>query len=1230
MEFKQTHKQAWMRRILWIAAIWLSIWALAWWAVPPLLKSQVQARGSAALGRELSIGAVDFKPWSLELTLSDVAVAAADGKSSQLAIKRVYVNAEIQSLWRMAPVVDAITLEQPHVALTHLGNGHYDIDDILQRLQSAPAEPAKAPLRFALYNLVLSDGSVDFTDHVGGSVRTHALRALNLSLPFLSSFDSQREVTVAPRLAFELNGSRFDSAAQATPFAQDAKGEASLQVTHLDIAPYLAYLPASLPVRPKAAVLESSLKLVFAHEPSNRLVISGAIKVSDIVVDDAANGPLLKVGAVQAVVKELLPLEQKLALESLTVTEPTVMVSRNRAQQWNVPGMNGTAAPAPEAARAAPAAANAAPAWQVSLGVFKLDGGQVRLRDDGFVPGAQLALKELALEAHALQLPFADTPATFEASALLQAQADKRGKPARIALRGQGTQVVGDARLKLSDVDLGLAAPYLVQTLVPRSSGVLEGELVANWKGGALVLQSPRLALRDFSMAAPPGNTDLKAKELPSFKLLELGDLQVDLNKHAATLGRVVLRKPNVRVARGDDGHWMYSHWLVSSSAAAAPVREKSAGAKAEGVSPGKSAAWTLSLADAVLDDGTLAWVDRLPAKPVFVELSALQTHMRNISLDGNKPAPLSLSAKVRSVRTDPGSLRFDGSVMWAPLVAQGKVDIQQFPAQALAPYGLANLRLDLLRADTSFKGQFRYAALAAGADLQLQGDGAVEELALNSALKLDGGDLQSEPLLNWKALSVPGIELRMVPGVPMHLKLREISLSDFFARLIVNAQGRLVLQDIARRDDAAPVPEVAASAPQAVASAPPPAADAANDPVIEVGGIRLVQGHVAFSDRFIKPNYSTDLTELSGSLGGFASQSPNGGVQMADLELHGRAEGTASLEIAGKVNPLAKPLALDVHAKMRDLELSPLSSYAVKYAGYGIERGKLSVDLSYTVSPNGQLQASNKIVLNQLVFGEAVPGAPRSLPVKLAVALLADKNGVIDLDVPLSGSLNDPQFRVFPIVWKVIGNLITKALTSPFSLISGILGGEGAADELSTVAFDAGTATISAVAMPNLDKVAQVLRDKPSLRLTMVGTASLAREREAVQHSRLAAMLLAEKRRQAASGGQDVTTVTAVTDQEYPALLKAVYKRSDLKKPRNLLGLVKDVAQADMETQLLGSLAVDDDAVRELALNRSLAVREYLTSHQVPSASLFLGAVNTAPPGADWQPRVELSIEHH
>ncbi|MGH8822787.1 MAG: DUF748 domain-containing protein, partial [Rhodoferax sp.] len=476
---------------------------------------------------------------------------------------------------------------------------------------------------------------------------------------------------------------------------------------------------------------------------------------------------------------------------------------------------------------------------------------------------------------------------------------------------------------------------------------------------------------------------------------------------------------------------------------------------------------------------------------------------------------------------------------------------------------------------------------------------------------------LASEPLLQWKALSVRGLDLAMKPGVATRVNVRETALSDFYARIIINPNGRINLQDLVKssaQPDAATPAASAAAAPRTVSmpaggpvarenvmpsgpATPAPATAtvaAAPDteggpaPVIHIGPISLINGRVLFSDHFIRPNYSADLTQLTGKLSAFSSVAPAGAPQMADLELTGRAEGTASLEITGKLNPLAKPLALDITGKVHDLELPPLSPYAIKYSGHEIERGKMSMDVHYVVLPNGQLTAQNSLVLNQLSFGDEVKGAPASLPVKLAVALLADRDGVINLNLPISGSLNDPQFSLGPIIFKAIINIIVKAVTAPFSLLANAFGGSGG-QQLNTVVFGPGSASLTPEARASLDKVAKALAERPKLKMTVVGAANLDAEREGYRRERLNAMVRAEKRREAllapgkaatpvptasapastASAAAPAAAVT-VSESEYPALLKRVYRRADITKPRNLIGMAKDIPQDQMESLLL------------------------------------------------------------
>jgi hypothetical protein len=566
-------------------------------------------------------------------------------------------------------------------------------------------------------------------------------------------------------------------------------------------------------------------------------------------------------------------------------------------------------------------------------------------------------------------------------------------------------------------------------------------------------------------------------------------------------------------------------------------------------------------------------------------------------------------------------------------LQAQGKVIATHLPLHVFEPYVAGALQVDIRRADGSFKGQVQFADTPAGPQLGVQGDAALDDVRVRMAPVQRAGEgggadastvqRRGEELLNWKSLGLRGVDVALAPGKPVAVDVRETALSDFFARIILQANGRINLQDMVRSADAS-----AAQSPAPVASGPvtAAAAGAAMAPIIQFGPVSLTGGRVHFTDYFIQPNYSADLSELTGRISAFSSVPPSAGAApaMADLELRGRAEGTASIEITGKLNPLAQPLALDIQGRMRELELPPLSPYTIKYAGHGIERGKLSMDVNYRVQPDGQLTASNKLVLNQLTFGEPVDGAPASLPVRLAVALLADRNGVIDVDLPISGSLNDPEFRLGSVILKIIGNLILKAVTAPFSLLAGALGG---GDELGSVAFAAGSAVLDEGARQGLDKVVKALTDRPALKMTVVGMANLEAERDAWKRGQLQQNLLAQKRRAALRAGQAADEGQTIAADEYPALLKEVYRRSDIAKPRNLVGLAKDLPASEMEALLLASIPVSEASMRELALARGVAVRDYLASRQLPADRLFLGAARVVPSEASWQPHAELTL---
>ena len=1202
----------WWRRLRLVAGALAACLALFWLAalvMPPVLKQQIETRGSATLGRSVTLGGLQLHPWSLAIEVSDVRVASADGQSTQLQIGGLYAQVSLASLIRLAPVLDALRVTQPSVQLTRLANGHYDVDDVLQRLQSAPSQPDAAPARFSLYNVELQDGSFDLTDQAVAPTRMQRVRHLQLSLPFLSSLEAQREVLVRPHLAFEFNGSVFDTDAQGQPFAVPPRGEASLRIAHLDLTPYLGYLPKNQPVQLQGAVLDTALTFKFTQSPKPALHIGGSVDLSDLRLADQNGAKLLQLASLHAVLGDVQPLVQRVQLESLTLVQPQLQLARDRAGRLNLAALLAPRAPAQTAPTpAAPTPAGTAD-WHLALTHFALQEGQVQWHDAAVAPAAALVLgADLTVNNVAWPLDPAHA-AAFSGALTLSGSATKT---AALKFQGSVTGAAGTASATVSDLDLALAAPYVSRFLVPGVKGTLEAQVSTDWQADKLTVQVPRAALRDGALTAPGAAAAQTA--LPSFKQLELKDVAMDLQSRQLRVGSLALRAPQLSLQRDAQGQWQFERWLKPQPATPAAPRGGTA-----------KPAWAVSVADLRLADGAVSLRDQQPVRPAYLALSGLQLQAAHLTLDGKQPAALHVRVAVGSGLTDPGTLKFDGSAMWAPMRLDGQLDARQLPAHVVAPYLLDKVNLDLLRADASFKGRVHYADAPTGPEWLVRGDGAVDDVKVNSYQPVQStGGTGAEPpdtLLSWTSLALPGIVARQKAGLPPQVQMGDVALSDFFMRLIVNPQGRLVLQDVVKGNNSAPNDAPAASAAQAPG--------AASGPQIVMGPIHLINGQVAFSDRFIKPNYSAELSELNGSLGRISTQPVDGVPATAMLVLHGRAQGSASLDVSGNVNPLARPLALDIQAKVRDLELSPLSSYAIRYAGYGIERGRLSVDVAYRVTPDAQLSATNHLVLNQLTFGDAVPDAPASLPVKLVTALLSDRDGVINLNLPISGSLDDPQFSIWPVVWKILGNLVTKVLTAPFSLFSG--GDDGAGTDLSNVLFEPGTARITASGMQGLDRLASELLQRPTLDLTIVGTSSLEQEADAIRHARLDALLLAEQRREAGDGAAAVSTGDAVSAAQAPALLKEVYRRTDLSnKPRNLIGMSKDLPPAQMEALLLANMAVTPDSARTLALQRGVAVRDYLSSRQLPLERLFLGSGKVLPVTPGWLPQAELSISNH
>jgi uncharacterized protein involved in outer membrane biogenesis len=1245
----------WLKRFAWGIGAVVLLWLIVWLAIPPLLKWQLPLRASEALGRTVTLGDVSFHPWNLDLNLHDVAIAGLPAaKQPLLQIKQVHANLSAASIFRLAPVIEALEIDALRLNVARTAEGRYDVDDLIARFTPKPdAKPAAEPARFALYNVQVRDAQVRFDDQPFKRVQT--IDALNLALPFISNLPAQVEIKVEPRLAFKLNGTPFDSGAQATPFAQTRSGDLKLAFAQLDLAPYLGYLPSSLPVKVTKGNISADLNINFAVPPSGApsVAVKGQFGAKDLALTDAAGAPVLGWQTLQLGLRDVQPLARKLAFDTLRVDGLQLQATRDAAGKINLlqiaaPRADANVVSAPASAGSAPTTA-AARAWQVSLDALDLADARVLWTDAAVKPVAALQIDGLSVNAKQLQWPLTKAIAVVVKGAL---HTQTASTPALAEFTAEGPVTDRDAKLalKLTSVSLAGFAPYLAQTLVPTVDGQLAAQAQLDWSGAAdaprLQLTLDSLALDDLKLRESGAKVAGKAApDAVALKQLALTDVKVDLLARTVELGKVRLVQPAVQVTRDKAGKLNLQGWIVQNGAAP-PANN----APATGKPP---AVWKVQLKDLLLEGGQVRFADAIAyrgqTEPVRIELAALRVALQNLEWQGERavpPANLQLSGRVGGVTRDrqrpAGAVDFKGKVGTAPLLANGNLRVARVPVQLFKPYFAELTQLSLLRAEIGYTGSVNLRQLPAGLDVTTSGDVLLGDVHIAS-LPEPGAPVNAnsaDELLSWQAFALKGVKVAMKPKAKPQVEIGEAALADFYSRLIITEQGRFNLQDVAGKPAALP-PGGAGSAPPLVIASAAPAASAASGPAardadagdelpldIRIGTTKLTNGRIDFTDHFVRPNYSAALTELNGQLGAFQS----GSREMATLALRGRAAGTALLDISGQLNPTAKPLALDIRAKATDLELAPLSPYAGKYAGYAIERGKLSMDVSYKIDPDGKLDAKNQVILNQLTFGEKIESKDATkLPVRLAVALLKDRNGVIDINLPVSGSVNDPKFSVGGIIWQVIVNLLTKAITSPFSLFAG-----GGGDDLSVVEFKPGTSQLVPSAAAAIDKVAKALTDRPSLKMTVTGAADPASEREAFQSAALDARLVSEQRKDALRAGSPATSASAPVTlgaDERARLLKQVYKGTELpNKPRNAIGFAKDIPGPEMEALLKARAPVTEEAMRELALQRGIAVRDALLAKGLTSDRLFLAAPKLRASGegeADtaWTPRVQLAL---
>jgi hypothetical protein len=667
--------------------------------------------------------------------------------------------------------------------------------------------------------------------------------------------------------------------------------------------------------------------------------------------------------------------------------------------------------------------------------------------------------------------------------------------------------------------------------------------------------------------------------------------IKVDLPTHRVDIAEVTNTGARVRMLRNKAGkiEWVSSPVLKVVRATNA---EKDTKAKAVADATGTQE-WIGKVGKLSIEDLGFRFEDRSLAQVAVQEIEGFNLLGQDLTNEPNKKGKIALKSNINKK----GSLNVDGSLQIYPLDVAVKVDTVAIPLLPLEPYFGQFLNISLTRGQVSNKGEATAKLDTTGLKAGYKGS-----FTLGDFVAVD--KLNSADFLKWKSLYFGGIDFRLEP---MGINIGEIALTDYFSRLILNKEGKLNVAEIVKKPEGEAVaarkeeikPETAKGETKvAIKDAGP-----AKQPIpIKIGKITLQNGTVNFSDLFVKPNYTVNVTKLGGRVTNLSSAADT----VADMELRGRYANSAPVQILAKLNPLAAKSYLDLKAEVTGVDLVGFSPYSGRYAGYAIEKGKLSLTVAYKLE-NNQLSAENRLFIDQFTFGEKIESVDATtLPVNLAISLLKNNRGEIDLNLPISGSLDDPQFSIGGLIVKVIVNLFVKAVTSPFALLGSMF---GSGDELSNVEFAAGRATLNDTAGKKLEALAKALTERNALKLEITGRADPEADREGAKRAALERAMQAEKLKdlKKAGEGKSIEEIE-IAPEERTAYLTRAYKEAKFPKPRNMVGLQKDLPVEEMEKLMLANLPVSDDDIKALAGRRAEVVQGWLVDQgKVPPERVFL-----------------------
>ncbi|MGA2318126.1 MAG: DUF748 domain-containing protein [Thermodesulfobacteriota bacterium] len=1149
---------------------------VGFFVLPPILKSILIKQLSQNLHREVTINQIKVNPYTLSITARGLLVKNRGSSETFVSCEEIYLNFQSFSALRLAVIFSEIRLKQPFIKITLNQDMSYNFSDLLEKKESIPAEKGKPkPLRFSLNNIRIENGSIDFLD--GPKQTKHTVRELTIGIPFLSNIPSNVERYVQPYFSAKINGTPYTLQGKTKPFADSLETSLDININNLDIPYYLAYVPVKMNFKIISAYLDTQTKISFIEtkDKKSTLTVTGNVSLKKIAVDDGQKKPLLRLPLFDISIAPSEPLSKIIHLAKISIQSPELEIRRDEKGTLNVLSL------LPEKKETKPAPKKEGDSAPLSLNIdeVQLTGGKISFSDLSRSKPFKTILDPIELKVDHFSNG-KDKKSAYTLSLKTEAKED-------IKLEGEFSMepLLAEGALELKSVPLKKYAPYYRDNvLFDIEDGRLDLSTRYKYAKGEkepeVLLSGISLSLNALRLKKAEENEDFL--KIPNFSIKET---ELDLTKKELKIGGFSTQKGNLLIKRLKNGDMNVLKLVAPPSVPKETITEERS---QEDKSKPPEKPWLVSLRNMSVDNYTIRVEDQTPSEPVTITARNLKLRGDNISTAKNNKGRLNLSLLLN----EKGSISITGTIGIDPMIADLKTELKGIEIAPLQPYFTDKVKITVTGGAISTAGNLSFTSTEKKEiKANFKGEASLTNFSSND--KING-----EELLKLESLSFSDLN---VGYTPLSIDIKGVSLTNFYARVLVNSEGKINLQEIMKTEETkAGAPPTSPSQQEKTISSPKEKETSKN---IKIGEITLQGGKIDVSDKSLKPEFSMSLTEMGGRVSGLSAEENT----TADVDIRAKLNDYAPLEITGKINPLREDLFVDIKARIKDFDLSPATPYSGKFAGYTIEKGKLSFDLKYLIVKR-KLDSQNNIFIDQFTFGDKVesPQATK-LPVKLAIALLKDRKGEIKLDLPVTGSLDDPKFSVWGVILKILINLISKAATSPFSLLGAVFGG---GEELSYVEFDYGSTIILEANVKKLDTIVKALHDRPSLKMDIEGHVDMEKDKDGLIRYLFDKKIKVQKLNEMVKKGQPAVPVDdiKIEPKEYEKYLKMAYKEEKFPKPKNVIGMAKDLPAPEMEKLMVTHIEVKESDLRTLASQRSMKVKDaILKSGQVEPERVFI-----------------------